>query len=878
MLPAKKEDATESSLSDTRSGILKTNSVHNRKLIIKLNSINFVNETLLRDNLFQNHLGKAYPSIYSSSFSLPASSRPLSSSLIRKFNSLKLGKFKKPILMSKHSLLVECDTGKKYLFKVINLATQSDNYENLSQLFGKLKHVSLTNINEIVFGKKISYIISEYSEMSLENFKLNEHKFSFIDLFRQCLNACGFLHEKQILHANLKPSNVLIDRHGQAILADFGYLNMFKNVISYLLKLINDPINRLYLPQETYREFKYNKKSDLFALASVFYHVITKETFVFNEITHWDKIENRSFRLVIKSMLATMDYERPSIKQTLDFIDFEHKHTHLDTFSANSSLVWYDEKKFVLKKFRSKSIELRENLAKICHLKHANLVSMTKYFSFNQVYLCLRIYHQDYVNLDLKLKLSNVKESTLVKKWLTQILNGLNYLDQLGIRHGNLKSSNILINLKSDRVKLTDFGYLHCLKDNDELCDVFDLGRVLYKCICLEEIDYGHPIISQKFKLTNFSENLKSNVINMLSINRKLRPDLKTITTNLINKILHKFQLNSPKLLTLLSKCENLICTQTSLYAISSTRKNSIDSTSCYKIKMDKFSIEYLNLNLNQVKRVKCKCETINRGQIQSPKIYCQIDLNYILGCNSDYIYLINEQFMCLRMMCIMELLESSNEQAHSSLVNRAQLKLAAHSMYYDKKDLKLYLLVTVHKKYFFINIFKCELKKNFKDIKFELNLLKMLHMNILDASKSEKKKLSLNQNLIFVSDEWFIRIFDKNNLKYLFTVNSDPKYNQFIEHSIYFGSFRSDVNEKDWHSVKKIEDIDVDSKGYLYVAFEGLIKCYDQNGQFLWKFKFSADVLNGKIRKICLNKADVLFLSICDDKNENLNRLLVFE
>ncbi|RNA13066.1 serine threonine- kinase Nek3 isoform X1 [Brachionus plicatilis] len=878
MLPSKQADS-EPSLSETKTSMLKSSSILNRKLIIKLNSFNFVNDSLLKENAFKSHLGKVYPSIYSSSFNLPGSSRPVSNSLIYRFKDLKLGRFKRPVPMSKHSLLVEADNGKRYMFKLIDFMT--DDYQKYSEMFRKLNHVSLTSINELVFGKKISYIISEYSDISLENFKLlNEHKFSFIDLFRQCLKACGFLHEHEILHANLKPSNVLLDRHGQVKLADFGYLNMSTNVVSFLLRLINDPVNRLYIPRETYHDFKYNKKSDLYALAAVFYHVITQEVFSFSQNSGPDRlcmIKNRSFRLVVKCMLAIIDHQRPDIDQILDFIDFEHEHTLLDTFSDKSSLVWYVDQKFVLKKFRTTSIQLKENLIKLDNLKHINLISLSKVINLSENFLCLRIYEQDYINLELKLKLSSLRESTLVKKWLTQILNGLNFLDQQALRHGNLNTNNILINLKTDLIKLSDFGYLHCLKEA-ELCDIFDLGKVLYKCVCLEDFDSEESVVSQRFKFANFSENLKSNVLNMLSPNRDLRPDLKTLTNNLINKILLKFQLNSSKMLTLLAKCESLMCTGCSLYAVGSTRKNFAESTSCYKIKLDKLTIENLDLNLSMVKKVRCKCEAVSRGQVQSPKLFCQIDLNYILGCNSDYFYLINEQFMCIRLMCIMELLESSKDQTHSSLVNRAHLRLCSQAMTYDRKHLKLYLLVTVHRKYFFMNIFNCELKKDSKDVKFELEVFKTLHINILDTSKSERKKVALNDKLVFVSDDWFIRIFDKNDFKYLFTVNSDPKYNQFVEQSVYFGSFRSDVFESDMHCVRKIEDIDVDSKGYLYVAFESLIKCYDQNGQFLWKFKFSKNVLNGKIKNICFSLTDLLFISICDSKNENLSKLLVFE
>jgi hypothetical protein len=98
-----------------------------------------------------------------------------------------------------------------------------------------------------------------------------------VTITEKLLNAVGFIHENDMLHRDISPDNVLIDKAGEPILIDFGAARekaSQTNRAMSALRVVKDG----YSPQEFYiAGSEQGPWSDLYALGATIYHLISGE-------------------------------------------------------------------------------------------------------------------------------------------------------------------------------------------------------------------------------------------------------------------------------------------------------------------------------------------------------------------------------------------------------------------------------------------------------------------------------------------------------------------------------------------------------------------------------------------------------------------------
>ena len=95
----------------------------------------------------------------------------------------------------------------------------------------ELSHPNIVRLHEMVETKAVIGIILEYaSGGELFDYILNQRYLkdsSARKLFAQLVSGVGYLHKKGIVHRDLKLENLLLDRHRNIIITDFGFANTF---------------------------------------------------------------------------------------------------------------------------------------------------------------------------------------------------------------------------------------------------------------------------------------------------------------------------------------------------------------------------------------------------------------------------------------------------------------------------------------------------------------------------------------------------------------------------------------------------------------------------------------------------------------------------
>lgn len=148
------------------------------------------------------------------------------------------------------------------------------NIHKLKSYIG-LEHPNLCTVHAVEEYEDSIIVVSDYVEgtpLQKLLIKPDYQVDSFIELLIQISDGLSVLHEKNLPHGNLKPSNIIIDQNGQAILTDIGLspFEDFQNSPEFIA-----PYEAYhYLSPEQINNETVNCQSDFFAIGIIAYRII----------------------------------------------------------------------------------------------------------------------------------------------------------------------------------------------------------------------------------------------------------------------------------------------------------------------------------------------------------------------------------------------------------------------------------------------------------------------------------------------------------------------------------------------------------------------------------------------------------------------------
>ena len=149
-----------------------------------------------------------------------------------------------------------------------------------AQAAARLTHPHIVTVFDFGEEDEVAYIVMEFIEgRELAQHFDNQNYFSLAEAVRilcELLDALAYAHDRGIVHRDVKPANVMIDRAGHVKLTDFGVARLVDTGADRTMPgtMVGTPS---YMSPEQIQGLAVGSRTDLFAVGVILYQFLTHE-------------------------------------------------------------------------------------------------------------------------------------------------------------------------------------------------------------------------------------------------------------------------------------------------------------------------------------------------------------------------------------------------------------------------------------------------------------------------------------------------------------------------------------------------------------------------------------------------------------------------
>jgi eukaryotic-like serine/threonine-protein kinase len=421
--------------------------------------------------------------------------------------------------------------GRDVAIKILsaNLVTDADivrRFERESMVIAHLNHPNIVHVIDKGKAGGRYYFVMELVDGTSLREVIDSPRVSLatkLDMVVQVCKGLDYAHKNGVIHRDIKPTNVLIDRNGNAKVADFGIAQMIgaadcdmtsSDVIMGTLSYMS--------PEQKTSSTNVDQTTDIYAMGVILYEILTgrKPLGHFKLPSESNPEIPRGFDNIVLKCLAQEAKDRfqtavelkdailnetngrGAERGTEDFSlsgteSFAGKCRYLDTvketkFSSTILVENRANKRLYIIKKHSKGEAGRKEAKLLSTLKHPNIISVIGSGGDARSTVVITEYAQGGSLADRMVRKYDWYDAM---KIVVQIAKGLDFAHKNNTVHGNVRPSNVLFD-SSDTVKLTDFGmpvhyesgtkrnwYLPPEHKPSKLGDIYALGVITHQLL-----------------------------------------------------------------------------------------------------------------------------------------------------------------------------------------------------------------------------------------------------------------------------------------------------------------------------------------------------------------------------------------------------------
>ena len=407
-------------------------------------------------------------------------------------------------------------------------------FERESVVVARLNHPNIVQVIDKGSAGGRYYFVMEYIDGTSLREVIDSKKIPLetkLEAFIQVCKALDYAHKNGIIHRDIKPTNILIDRQGNAKVADFGIAQIIGTPDGEMTSTDIIMGTLAYMsPEQKVSSTNVDHTTDIYAMGVMLYEMLTGKKplghfKVPSEINR--KIDNRFDNIVLKclaqepkdrfktavelkdAILETTDEKRAANRSENDISgigsdSFMGKCRYLDTIKetrfGSTVLVEnrIDKSLYVIKKHdRGEYGKEEANILK--SLKHNNIVRIFGSGGDKNTTVIISEYAPGGSLADRMVRIYDWEKAFAL---MVEVGKGLSFAHKNNIVHGNLRPSNILFD-SNDIPKLSDFGlpihyketrrknwYLAPERKSSKVADMYSFGVILFKLITGKNPEY----------------------------------------------------------------------------------------------------------------------------------------------------------------------------------------------------------------------------------------------------------------------------------------------------------------------------------------------------------------------------------------------------
>ena len=174
--------------------------------------------------------------------------------------------------------------------KTIKVAEESEeniNEEELNTLkkeariAARLNHPNIITIFDVGSYQEVPYFVMEYVEgFTLQELIFDKNAFSLIEkiqILSKVARAIHYAHIRSVIHKDLKPANIMIQKNGEPKVMDFGIAKLHTGALAGKERVDQVYGTPQFMSPEQMLGYDLDGKTDIFSLGTLSYYFLTGE-------------------------------------------------------------------------------------------------------------------------------------------------------------------------------------------------------------------------------------------------------------------------------------------------------------------------------------------------------------------------------------------------------------------------------------------------------------------------------------------------------------------------------------------------------------------------------------------------------------------------